>query len=71
MSHILRKSGFSYAKDNGSEEPVDQIYIISTFSVYCLDLRLFVRKPVFGVSDQILHKLGCTTNWAVQLQKMA
>ena len=24
------------------------------------NLRLVVRKPVFGVSDQIRHKPGCT-----------
>ena len=24
-------------------------------------LSLVVRKPVFGVSDQVRHKLGCTT----------
>ena len=23
-------------------------------------MSLFVRKPVFGVSDQVRHKLGCT-----------
>ena len=26
-----------------------------------LYLSLVVRKPVFGVSDQVRHKLGCTT----------
>ena len=24
-------------------------------------MSLVVRKPVFGVSDQVRHKLGCTT----------
>ena len=25
------------------------------------NLSLVLRKPVFGVSDQVQHKLGCTT----------
>ena len=25
------------------------------------DMSLVVRKPVFGISDQVRHKLGCTT----------
>ena len=28
-------------------------------SVSC-NMRLVVRKPVFGVSDQVRHKPGCT-----------
>ena len=40
---------------------------------YVPRLSLLVRKPVFGVSDQVRHKPGCTTsdtNQAVQPQKM-
>ena len=27
----------------------------------CLHMSLIVRKPVFGVFDQVRHKRGCTT----------
>ena len=31
-------------------------------AVLCRDhMSLVVRKPVFGVSDQVRHKPGCTT----------
>ena len=39
------------------------------YGVAC-DLSLVVRKPVFGVSDQVRHKLGCTTTedgWTLEI----
>ena len=31
-------------------------------------IRLVVRKPVFGVSDQVRHKLGCTIKEGLMLK---
>ena len=35
-------------------------YLMSCLRDFCLYLSLVVRKPVFGVSDQVRHKPGCT-----------
>ena len=34
--------------------------LIRVFTV-CFNMSLVVRKPVFGVFDQVRYKLGCTT----------
>ena len=39
--------------------------VIKCFDVDWYDMSLVVRKPVFGVLNQV------DTNWAVQLHKMA
>ena len=36
------------------------IYINSHDQYHAVYLSLVVRKPVFGVSDQVPHKPGCT-----------
>ena len=36
------------------------VFSFSTFSHVGIYLRLVVRKPVFGVSDQVRHKPVCT-----------
>ena len=37
-----------------------QIQSAQTASQVSYDVSLDVRKPVFGVSDQVRHKPGCT-----------
>ena len=32
----------------------------SIFCIYADNISLVVRKPIFGVSDQVRHKPGCT-----------
>ena len=35
--------------------------VIRLFALVCLEyMSLVLRKPVFGVSDQVPHKRGCT-----------
>ena len=34
-------------------------------------MSLVVRKPVFGVSNQVRHKLGCTATEGVKKLKIA
>ena len=34
--------------------------VLSTKVLFRLHMSLVVRKPVFGVSDQVRHKSGCT-----------
>ena len=36
------------------------VSVLPSPSVRLDDMSLFVRKPVFGVSDQVRHKPGCT-----------
>ena len=36
-------------------------YVKSSFSLDMAHMSRVVRKPVFGVSDQVPHKPGCTT----------
>ena len=47
---VLYDTYFGARKDKDSIIFLDSIY----------DLSLVVRKPVFGVSDQVRHKPGCT-----------
>ena len=43
-----------------ADQPVHLCNLTSVFVVLCLDsMSLFFRKPVFGVSDLVPHKLGC------------
>ena len=44
---------------NPSTESIDS-FIVSVDSKYHYHLSLVMRKPVFGVSDQVRHKPGCT-----------
>ena len=36
-------------------------HIVIFFLKHCTYMSLVVRKPVFGVSNQVRHKPGCTT----------
>ena len=38
----------------------ETLVLIAPFPGDCLHMGLVVRKPVFGVSDQVRYKPGCT-----------
>ena len=52
----------SCQKFTSSALPVlDRNTLKSSIPLNCNEMSLVVRKPVFGVSDQVRHKPGCTT----------
>ena len=43
------------------------LFVIEIYTLYIkgnqqIEMSLVVRKPVFGASDQVQHKPGCTVN---------
>ena len=54
----VEEMGVDEMRSRGSGNKPKQHLINSNDSGYC-DMSLVVRKPVFGVSDQVQHKPGC------------
>ena len=47
--------------------------MLTIYEPHFLCVFLFVRKPVFGVSDQVRHKPGCTApedGWSLQISDL-
>ena len=60
MSDLVRKfkEGFSHDAAQFERDAMYFVFVVSCLSqIY---LSPVVRKPVFGVSDQVRHKPGCT-----------
>ena len=56
--------------------PVEQVVedlVVKVGSEYMYYFSLVVRKPVFGVSDQVRHKPGCTATedgWKLEISQL-
>ena len=40
----------------------EHLYTHKALTTHQIDMSLVLRKPVFGVSDQVRHKPGCTSS---------
>ena len=56
----FRLHSFNVFNQSIESKIVVSIFIFAFLQVIHYHLSLVVRKPVFGVSDQVRHKPGCT-----------